>query len=171
MQALVALGGNVGDVAITFAWARCELQQISASAVRTSSIWRSAPWQCAAGAPDFLNAVVLFDTLADDPRIVLAELHAIEIKAGRVRGERNAPRTLDLDLIAFGGERLVAADLVLPHPRAKERAFVLGPLAEIAAQYVLPGQRKTAQELYDALDPHARVECTRLSEFPPGFTE
>jgi len=91
-----------------------------------------------AGGPDFINAVVALDTgLA--PLELLAELQALELAAGRERPYRNAPRTLDLDLLIHGDAALDTPVLTLPHPRMSQRAFVLVPLAEIAPGRVSPG--------------------------------
>ena len=93
----------------------------------------SAPWQ-AEGA-DFINAVAELHTHLSAPDL-LQELQSLEQAAGRARPYRNAPRTLDLDLLAYGTARIESARLTLPHPRLHERAFVLWPLAEIAPERV-----------------------------------
>ncbi len=96
--------------------------------------------------PSFLNAVVQFEaTLA--PRALLAILQAIEREAGRVPGERWGPRALDLDLLDHDGARIDTPDLVLPHPRIAERAFVLVPLCEIAPGWRDPLTGRTAVEM------------------------
>jgi 2-amino-4-hydroxy-6-hydroxymethyldihydropteridine diphosphokinase len=94
-----------------------------------SNAWRSAPVD--AGGPDFLNAVAALDT-ALSPLELLDALQAIELAHGRERPYRNAPRTLDLDLLLYGDVTLATPRLTLPHPRLGERAFVLQPLLEIA---------------------------------------
>jgi 2-amino-4-hydroxy-6-hydroxymethyldihydropteridine diphosphokinase len=113
--------------------------------VARSSWWRSAAWPDPAG-PAYLNGVVLVDT-ALDPRATLDALRRIERRFGRERGERNAARTLDLDLIAHGRAVLNAPGLVQPHPRAAERRFVMGPLAEIAPGWRHPATGETAEIL------------------------
>ena len=100
-----------------------------------SSLYRSAPFE--AQGPDFINAVVELRTSLD-PLALLAELQRLEAEAGRERPYRNAPRTLDLDLLRHGDATMRSAVLTLPHPRMGERAFVLLPLAEIAPQAVPP---------------------------------
>jgi 2-amino-4-hydroxy-6-hydroxymethyldihydropteridine diphosphokinase len=102
-----------------------------------SSLYRSAPVD--AQGPDFINAVVELETELD-PTALLAELQRIESGAGRERPYRNAPRTLDLDLLRHGDVVMNTAVLTLPHPRMGERAFVLLPLAEIAPDEVAPAQ-------------------------------
>jgi 2-amino-4-hydroxy-6-hydroxymethyldihydropteridine diphosphokinase len=112
--------------------------------VRRSSWWTSAAWPDPS-APDYLNGVAVVET-ALNPAETLAALHRIEARFGRARGETNAPRTLDLDLIGHG--RTATADgLVVPHPRAHERLFVMGPLAEIAPDWVHPTLGETAARL------------------------
>jgi len=102
-----------------------------------SSLYRTAPFE--AQGPDFINAVVELRT-GLDPLTLLAELQRLEAEAGRERPYRNAPRTLDLDLLRHGDTTMHSAVLTLPHPRMDERAFVLLPLAEIAPALVTPNQ-------------------------------
>jgi 2-amino-4-hydroxy-6-hydroxymethyldihydropteridine diphosphokinase len=103
--------------------------------VARSGWWTSAAWPDPAG-PAYLNGVVLVET-ALAPVETLAALHRVEAAFGRARSERNAARTLDLDLIAHG-RTVTDGSLVLPHPRADERLFVMGPLAEVAPGWVHP---------------------------------
>ena len=93
------------------------------------------------------------------PDALMATLHAIEQRFGRVRGERNAPRTLDLDILDYEG-RVEAGPPVLPHPRLDERAFVLVPLADIAPAWRHPVSGKSVAELIDAL-PQAERDSVR----------
>ncbi len=112
-----------------------------------SQWWRSQAWPDPAD-PPFLNGVVLVDSRLD-PAGTLAALQGLEDAFGRRRdGAANAPRTLDLDLIAHGRAVIDAPGLVLPHPRAHERAFVMGPLAEIAPDWTHPILGDTAAALY-----------------------
>ena len=113
--------------------------------LKRSSWWRSAAWPDPNG-PEYRNGVALVEAHGG-PEAVLSALLAIEAELGRARGERNAPRTLDLDLIAYGREVRDDPGLTLPHPRAHERLFVMGPLAEIAPGWVHPVQGRTAREL------------------------
>ena len=113
--------------------------------MQRSRWWRSAAWPDRSS-PDYLNGVVVVETgLA--PRPLMVALMELEAQFGRRRGEPNAPRTLDLDLIAFGREVVAEPGLTLPHPRAAERRFVMGPLAEIAPDWVHPVIGETAAAL------------------------
>jgi 2-amino-4-hydroxy-6-hydroxymethyldihydropteridine diphosphokinase len=112
--------------------------------VARSSWWTSAAWPDPA-APAYLNGVVLVETPASAAN-VLATLHRIEAHFGRVRAEANAPRTLDLDLIAHG-RTVTDGTVVVPHPRAHERLFVMGPLAQIAPDWRHPVSGRTAADL------------------------
>jgi 2-amino-4-hydroxy-6-hydroxymethyldihydropteridine diphosphokinase len=136
-RAYVALGANLGDRAAALARAVEALR--ATEGVRVAAVsraWETAP--VGPPQPAYLNAAVALDTELGALDL-LARLHEIERDAGRTRGaERNLPRTLDLDLLLFGGLAIDAPELVVPHPRMHERAFVLEPLAEIAAQEVHP---------------------------------
>lgn len=127
--ACVAIGANLGDAAATVKQAMQTLQQLAdTSVVKCSSLYRTAPHE--AQGPDFINAAVLLRThLA--PLALLHALQAIEHQQGRERPYKNAPRTLDLDLIFYGDVQLQTPELTLPHPRWHSRAFVLHPLADI----------------------------------------
>lgn len=105
--------------------------------------------------PPFVNAAAQIETDLS-PEALMAALHAIEAGFGRRRSKRNAPRTLDLDLLAFHQERRDGGGggLALPHPRLSERAFVLVPVVEIAPDWVSPASGNTAAAMLDALGPH-----------------
>lgn len=149
IEAFVALGSNLGDSHRILEDAIVRLQDYSAAPVRRSSLWRSAPVDCPPGSPDFLNAVAaLVPWPAETPETLLARLQSLEAAFGRTpKVVMNEPRPLDLDLIAFGAEVRSSQDLVLPHPQACRRAFVLLPLMEIAPTLVLPGQTLRVERL------------------------
>lgn len=133
----VGLGANLGDARATLSAALEALARLPRSRrVAVSSVYRSAPVD--AGGPDYLNAVAALDTTLGAPEL-LRHLQAIELQHGRERPYRNAPRTLDLDLLLYGEQALVDEALTVPHPRMHLRAFVLRPLLEIAPAIVLPG--------------------------------
>ena len=136
VTACIALGANLGDAANTVRQALQDLSTLPHSDVlRASPLYRTAPIE--ATGPDFINAVALIDTTL--PALdLLHALQALETKAGRERPYRNAPRTLDLDLIFYGDVQLDTPVLTLPHPRWQERAFVLRPLADICPERVTP---------------------------------
>ena len=132
--AYVAIGANLGDARQTVRQAIEALNALPQSRVTAqSSLYRTAPHE--ASGPDFINAVVALETSLG-PLALLAELQAAELRAGRERPYRNAPRTLDLDLLSFGDQVIDTPTLTLPHPRMRQRAFVLVPLAEIAPDQV-----------------------------------
>jgi 2-amino-4-hydroxy-6-hydroxymethyldihydropteridine diphosphokinase len=136
ISAVVALGANLGD-----AWQMVHqaIQDMSAlpetCLIKASSCYRTAPLQ--ALGPDFINAVVQLETELSAHRLLTA-LQALEHAAGRTRSYHNAPRTLDLDVIFYGDLVLTSPELTVPHPRWRERAFVLLPLAEICPDLVSP---------------------------------
>lgn len=132
-RAYVGLGANLGaDLLATLTRAAQSLAMLPGTElVALSSAWRSAPVD--AGGPDFLNAVAALDTSLS-PIDLLDALQAIELAHGRERPYRNAPRSLDLDLLLHGDAVLATPRLTLPHPRLGERGFVLRPLLEIAPE-------------------------------------
>lgn len=156
--ACVALGANIGD----------PLRQIEAGfaaldalpdtrLIARSSLYRSAPVGYA-DQPDFTNAVALIDT-GLSPHALLEALLAIERAHGRIRDFPNAPRTLDLDIVLYGGLVLHEPGLTIPHARMLERAFVLLPLAEIAPDAVVPGHGRVAELA-------ARVDTCGIARLP-----
>lgn len=141
--AYVGLGANLGDARATLQAAFDALAGLPATRLLArSSLYASAPVHAAG--PDFTNAVAALDT-ALPPHELLARLQGIERAAGRERPYRNAPRTLDLDLLLYGGQRVDSPVLTVPHPRLLERAFVLVPLAEIAPALVDAAQLRAVQ--------------------------
>lgn len=137
-RAFVGLGANLGEPTQAIAGALRAIAGIPGTRlVAVSSLYRSAPVD--ADGPDFMNAVAeLATSLA--PLALLRALQAIEDAGGRERPFRNAPRTLDLDLLLYDDLVLESPELVLPHPRMHARAFVLRPLAELDASLRIPGR-------------------------------
>lgn len=136
--AYIGLGANLGEPCAAVLAAMEAIAALDdVHITRRSSLYGSAPVD--AGGGDYVNAVVEVHTLLA-PHALLEQLHGIEQTAGRARPYRNAPRTLDLDLLLYGQQVLNDARLTVPHPRMLERAFVLRPLAEIAPQRVTAAQ-------------------------------
>ncbi len=137
----IALGSNLGDSRKMLRAAIASLREIAVpgEAFLEAPVYRTPPLACPAGSPDFLNTVVEL-AWNGTPHHLLDQTSGIEQQLGRTRGaERNAPRTIDLDLLYCGGLELADTDLTLPHPRIAERRFVLQPLADIRPGLVLPG--------------------------------
>jgi 2-amino-4-hydroxy-6-hydroxymethyldihydropteridine diphosphokinase len=135
--AYIALGANLGDARATLDAAFVAIANLPDTLLRAaSSLYRTAPID--SSGPDYLNAVMAIETRLA-PLALLHELQRIEIEHGRVRPYRNAPRTLDLDLLLYGDRHIATRRLVVPHPRLHERAFVLLPLAELAPSMEVPG--------------------------------
>ena len=153
VTAFVGLGANLGDAEAALRSALAGLAALpEVRQVRSSRFYRSAPVD--AGGPDYVNAVARLETTLPAPDLLRA-LQSLELAAGRERPYRNAPRTLDLDLLLYGSARIASAALTVPHPRLRERAFVLLPLAELAPELV------AARDL-------AAVADQRIAPLPPG---
>lgn len=134
VTAYVALGANLGDARVAVLQAFEALASWPDVQVTSrSALYRTAPHE--AQGPDFINAVARIDTRLSAPD-VLDALQAIEHRAGRLRPYLNAPRSLDLDLLFYGDACMHSPRLTLPHPRWRERAFVLFPLADVWPQRV-----------------------------------
>lgn len=148
MRAGISLGSNLGDRAVHLYSAVGSLRELSApgSEVLVSSFHETEPVDCPPESPAFLNAAVEIEWL-QSPSALLHALQSIEISHGRppIR-ELNSPRPLDLDLLYCGALQVNNAELTLPHPRIGRRRFVLEPLAEIRAELILPGFRKSILE-------------------------
>jgi len=136
-RAFIGIGGNLGDARATVEDALRRLALLPGTTLSAQSrLYRTAPVD--AGGDDYVNAVAQLDTMLT-PHALLAALQAIELAHGRERPYRNAPRTLDLDILLYGKQQLADDALTLPHPRMGLRAFVLIPLLEIAPDAVIPG--------------------------------
>ncbi|UYO94532.1 2-amino-4-hydroxy-6-hydroxymethyldihydropteridine diphosphokinase [Pollutimonas sp. M17] len=128
--AYIGLGANLGEAQDSLKQAAAELARVPGiSALTLSPFYGSAPVD--SSGPDYVNAVATIETTLD-ARTLLAALQKIELDHGRLRPYRNAPRTLDLDLLLYGDQEIDEPELTVPHPRMHQRAFVLKPLADLA---------------------------------------
>jgi 2-amino-4-hydroxy-6-hydroxymethyldihydropteridine diphosphokinase len=161
VEAYIGLGGNVPSAAgapeVTLARAVERLGSLG-RVVRRSRLYSTAPVGFA-DQPRFVNAAVALETELP-ARDLLDGLLAIERGFGRDRADAipNGPRTLDLDILLYGTEMIDAAALQVPHPRLSERAFVLVPLNEIAAEVIVPGSGRSVKELLESLNKNAAHE-------------
>jgi 2-amino-4-hydroxy-6-hydroxymethyldihydropteridine diphosphokinase len=163
--AYIALGSNLGERSGTLLAAVRELNATEGIRVtKLSTFHDTAPVGGPTDQPRFLNAAAQLDTKLDTEGL-LAALLSVEQKFGRVRGEKDGPRTLDLDLLLYDDLMRPGPDPIVPHPRMSGRRFVLAPLAEIAATVVVPGAGKTVRQLLEALGPEEYL----ISPPSPGF--
>ncbi|MES2414940.1 MAG: 2-amino-4-hydroxy-6-hydroxymethyldihydropteridine diphosphokinase [Pseudomonadota bacterium] len=142
VKAHIGLGANLGNAADAFRAALAAINTLPETAVRAvSSLYQTAPLEIEDGdaGDDYLNAVAEVETTLTAPEL-LSHLLRLELQAGRERPYRHAPRTLDLDLLMYGSAQMASQQLMLPHPRMMQRAFVLVPLAEIAPGLVSAAQ-------------------------------
>jgi len=150
-KAFVGLGANLGEPEAQVRRALTALAELPGTRLlAASSLYRSAPVGVVAQL-DFINAVAEVET-ALTARALLDALLAMETRFGRRREFPNAPRTLDLDLLLYGDRVIDEPELVVPHPRMHERAFVLAPLAEIAPDIAIPGKGRAAALLAACAD-------------------
>ncbi|MBQ5947863.1 2-amino-4-hydroxy-6-hydroxymethyldihydropteridine diphosphokinase [Massilia sp. ST3] len=137
MIAFIGIGANLGDAQANVLDAIARLGALpGATLLGSSSLYRTAPID--SGGDDYVNAVARIETSLG-PQALLEALQEIELAHGRERPYRNAPRTLDVDLLLYGDETIATDTLTIPHPRMHERAFVLAPLLEIAPDARIPG--------------------------------
>ena len=157
---IVALGSNLGNPRQFIGDAMMRLQRLTVAPILKSSLWLTTPVNCPPNSPKFVNAVVALVPPPDEtPESLIEKLQALELEFGRTISEaENAPRPLDLDLIAFGDEIRSTSELQLPHPRAHKRRFVLQPLNEILSDLVLPQQTQSVSELLMKLPDAASIE-------------
>ncbi|MFZ6719854.1 2-amino-4-hydroxy-6-hydroxymethyldihydropteridine diphosphokinase [Undibacterium sp. Ji49W] len=159
MQVFIGIGANLGDAKATVGKAIAALAHLpDTTLVAQSALFGSAPVD--SSGDDYVNAVAELNT-GLSATALLQHLQAIELAHGRERPYHNAPRTLDLDLLLYGAEKIQTAELQVPHPRMTERAFVLLPLLQLAAGIHIPGKGH-------AQDFVAAVASQRIYEFPPN---
>ena len=159
-EAILSLGSNEGDRLTWLKRAGLALLALpDTRCVAISPVYETEP----VGVPPefagqlFLNCVVIVSTRLT-PESLSTAIHAIEDQLGRTRETApNRPRTIDIDIVAFGDVCVASPSLTLPHPRAHERRFVLQPLADLRPDFVLPGDTKTVSDLLSALPPNPRV--------------
>ena len=150
-RCFIALGANMGDPVVTVKAAILALRELPRTEfVTASSLYRTAPVGLK-HQPDFINAVVELVAASSAPDL-LESLFSIEAHFGRQRSVKNAPRTLDLDLLLYGDAVSDDPQLTLPHPRMHQRAFVLAPLAEIAPRLIIPGRGSVSDLLLRCAD-------------------
>ena len=162
MISYIGLGSNEGESSRTLREAALRLARWSVSPVVRSSLWRTAPVDCPPGSGDFLNAVMGIEP-ADGvtPEQFLQNLQELERGFGRApKKVINEARILDLDILAWGDLVRSSGGVLLPHPRAHRRRFVLAPWAEIAPDFTLPGMERTVRELLVQLKDEDR--CQRV---------
>lgn len=143
------LGGNLGDVAVTFREAMALLSEKKIIVLRVSESYRTPAWPDASQ-PEYLNQAIEV-SWEGTPEDLLANIQEVETALGRVRSVRNANRTLDLDIVLWGNAVIHSPALVVPHPRMHERLFVLNPMCDLAPELIHPTLGKTMAQLREHL--------------------
>ena len=164
---LIGLGSNLGDRETTLrkSWEKItQLDYIKEIAI--SKLYETQPVGGPPGQPMFLNAVGRIQTDFYSPQALLTLLQGIENDFGRVRTERWAARTLDLDILLFGNLVIFSSELSIPHPRLAERRFALEPALEIAAEMILPTNGRTIRDLFDELIRHENSTSYAKNDSP-----
>lgn len=156
-QAVIGLGSNVGAPLENLREAVDLLEKGGCEILKISPLYITEPWGYA-DQDDFLNGVVLIAT-DKDPFALLELTQGIEGEMGRKKLFVNGPRNIDLDILVYEGETVATERLMIPHPRIKERLFVLTPLADIVPQWDVPSQGRVA-ELYQNFAGIERIEAT-----------
>jgi 2-amino-4-hydroxy-6-hydroxymethyldihydropteridine diphosphokinase len=161
--AYLSLGSNLGDRLGTLATAVRSLAQAGTRLLRVSSVYETAP-QGKTDQPSFLNVAVQVETTLE-PLALLARIHAVEQGLGRVRTVRWGPRTVDIDILLYGGQVFAEPALEVPHPRMLDRAFVLIPLLEVDPLVSLPSTGEPLQLYLDRLPNQAVVPVLEAEAF------
>jgi 2-amino-4-hydroxy-6-hydroxymethyldihydropteridine diphosphokinase len=157
----LSLGSNLGDRQVNLRMAVGKLLNLG-NVLTVSSIYETEPVEFT-DQPWFLNCVVLIQTEML-PKFFFAGIHEIEKEMGRQRTQPKGPRTIDIDILLFGNATIDTPQLKVPHPAMKQRRFVLAPLAEIAPDVKIPGTKRTARELLEALPANdARINKFRTN--------
>ena len=162
MRTGIGLGSNVGDrlAYLREGFRRIRRLHTGSKPPLVSSIFETSPIDCAPGTNPYLNAAVEIQ-FSQPPIVLLDALLGIEREMGRPsKRPRNAPRTIDLDVLYVGNLILNNPEIIIPHPRLPQRRFVLDPLSQIAPELVLPGQTKTIRALLENLTDNERVVRT-----------
>ena len=139
------LGSNMGNSKKQLLAAQKHIEKKIGTIVRSSSVYRTAAWGRTTQ-PDFLNQVIIVETGLEAPTIMDTTL-MIEQKMGRIRTQKNAPRIIDIDILFFNKAVIAEAKLEVPHPRIRERRFVLTPLNELSPNLIHPVHKKTIHQL------------------------
>lgn len=159
MRCGIALGSNIGDRLHHLRLGRIALEQLHSGSTPplVSTIYETEPVDCAPNSAAYLNAVMEIE-YEGQPVVLLDSLHQIENQLGRPsKRPRNAPRTIDLDILYAGNLTLNNDEIVIPHPRLHSRRFVLQPLEEIRPDLVLPGYQDSIRTLLEKLPPEPVV--------------
>ena len=150
---LIGLGSNLGASSGIIQKAILALSVFADGDIVSSGLWRTSPVNCPPDSDDFINAVAGFEPRRSiSAQVLLAGLKQLEQEFGRCEQvQKNAPRELDLDLLVFGELQMEGVVLTLPHPRAKERRFVLAPAAQVAPELIWPGTDSSIRALLAGL--------------------
>ena len=163
-EIFLALGSNLEDRLVNLELAKIELSK-QVTITKCSGIYETPPWGYL-DQPAFLNQVLAAKTTLQ-PVELLQFIKSIEKNMGRVNTFRNGPRLIDIDILLFGDLVMATTDLVIPHPRMLERAFVLIPLAEIASDLLVPGSDLAIREYLKNIDPQG-IHIIKTSEKAQG---
>ena len=154
VTAYIGFGANLGNPVLKFDEAVHELGSVDGVILMgKSSLYETKPVGLVDGGPNFVNAVIVVETDLT-AEAMINEMRGIERKLGKSSNHRSdLSRVIDLDLLFYGSEIINSDDLVVPHPRLLQRFFVLGPMAEVAADFVHPIEKKSMKELLEMIGP------------------